>query len=66
MNVVLMDQEFDRKFYEVPNLEINTTAAREHVGEIERAIRTVKELSLAILSYPPYAVLPKPMVTHLV
>ena len=42
VNVILMDQEFDKIVDEVPKLEINTTAAREHVGDIERAIRTVE------------------------
>ena len=55
MNVVIMEQEFDKIFDEVPKLEINTTAARKHVGEIERAIRTVKERSLAVVSYQTYA-----------
>ena len=33
VNVVLMDQKFDKIVDEVPNLEFNTTAAIEHVGE---------------------------------
>ena len=45
VNTVLIDQEFDKIVNEVPKLEVNTTAAREHVGEIERAIRTIKERS---------------------
>ena len=64
INIVLMDQEFDKIFDEVPKLEINTTAEREHMGEIERAIRTVKEQSRALVSYQPYVVLPKPIVIH--
>ena len=66
MNVVLMDQEFDKIVDEAPKVDINTTAAREHVGDTERTIRTVKEHSQAVVSYQPYAVLPKPMVIHLV
>ena len=42
INIVLMDQDFDKIVDDVPKLKINTTAAREHVGEIERTIRTVK------------------------
>ena len=61
-----MDQEFDKIVDEVPKLEINTTEAREHVGEIERTIRTVKERSPVVVSYQPYAILPKPIVIHLV
>ena len=62
----LMDQEFDKIVDELPKLEINTTPAREHVGEIERDIRTVKEWSRAVVSYQPYTILPKPIVIHLV
>ena len=61
-----MDQEFDKIVDDVPKLEINTTAARENVGEIERAIRTMKERSHAVVSYQPYAILPKPIVISLV
>ena len=43
MNLALMDKEFDAVKEYVPFLQINTTAAREHVGEIERELRTVKE-----------------------
>ena len=64
MNMLLTDQEFDNFFDEVPNLEINTTAAREHVGEIESAICTVKKLSHDVVSYQPYAVIPKTMAIH--
>ncbi len=47
VNLVLMDQEFDKLEGVIENIdgsignvEINTTAACEHVGEIERDIRT--------------------------
>ena len=66
MNAVLMDQEFEKNVDDIPKLEINTTAACEHVGDFERTIRTVKEHSRAAVSYQPYAVLPKAMVIHLV
>ena len=68
-----MDQEFDKLEGVIENIdgsignvEINTTAAREHVGEIERDIRTGKERCRAIVSVMPYLVLPKMMVIHLV
>ena len=66
VNVVLMDQEFEKIVDEVLKIEINTTASCEHVGEIERAIRTLKERSHAVMSYQPYAVLTKPMLIYLV
>ena len=43
VNAILMDQEFDKIVDQVPLLEVNTTAAREHVGEIERGLRTIQE-----------------------
>ena len=32
VNVILMDQDFDKVESEVELVQINTTAAREHVG----------------------------------
>ena len=39
---ILMDMEF-KSVKEHAMVPINTTAAREHVGEIERYVRVVKE-----------------------
>ena len=41
---IMMDQEFEKIKEEdgMEILDINTTAAREHVGEIERAIQYLK------------------------
>ena len=39
----MMDREFEPVKDLVPLVEINTTAAREHVGLIERRIRVIKE-----------------------
>ena len=61
-----MDKEFDKVVEHVPLVEMNTCAAREHVGEIERDIRTQKERCRAIVSMQPYPVLPKPFVIWLV
>ena len=39
-----MDMEFYKTIYELTeNMFVNTSASREHVDEIERTIRTVKE-----------------------
>ena len=43
MNLAWMDKEFDAVKKHVPFLQVNTTAAREHVGEIEREICQIKE-----------------------
>ena len=42
VNVIIMDQEFDKVEDEVRSVKINTAAAREHVGEIELMIRVIK------------------------
>ena len=66
VNLIMMDQEFEKVEGELGLVEINTTAAREHVGEIERSNRVVKERARSISSTLPYAVLPKQIVIHLI
>ena len=41
--LVLMNMEFDKIKEDFAAVEVNTTAAQEHVGKIERAVRFVKE-----------------------
>jgi hypothetical protein len=41
--MVLMDNEFEKLKDHVPMLVLNIPAASEHVGEIERKIRVIKE-----------------------
>ena len=43
VNTIMMDMEFEKVRDLLPMTEVNTTAAREHVGEIERGIRLLKE-----------------------
>ena len=43
VNSALMDKEVDAVKEHFPFLQVNTPAAREHVGEIERKLTTVKE-----------------------
>ena len=38
-----MDMEIDKLVAEMPYVVINTSAAQEHVAEVERRIRVVKE-----------------------
>ena len=63
VDVVLMDQEFDKIVDEILLAEVNTTAAREHVAEIERAIRVIKERCRGILSTLPFKYLPQRVLT---
>ena len=65
VNVILMDQEFDKVESEVDLVQINTTAAREHVGEIERGIRIIKERARGFIYTCKFTVLPRQFVIHL-
>ena len=50
VRLVLMDMEFEKIKEDFTAVEVNTTAEREHVGEIERAIRFVKERLRCVVS----------------
>ena len=67
VNFMLMDGEFEKIKDVLPFVEANTTAAQEHVPEIERRIRTIKERVRATTSkFPfnpiPFLVLTKPCI----
>ena len=49
VRTVVMDREFEKIKPEV-ELDINISAAREHVGEIERYHRTLKERCRSVLA----------------
>ncbi|KAL7532846.1 hypothetical protein ACHAWF_004258 [Thalassiosira exigua] len=66
VRAVLMDMEFDKLVDKVPLLEINTTAAREHVGDIERGIRVIKERARTMRADMPFAQLPRNFIVRLV
>ena len=61
-----MDMEFKKIADWLENVEINTTTARDHVGEIERGIRVVKERGRAIMGVLPFESLHKQIVIHLI
>jgi hypothetical protein len=60
-----MDNEFAKVRDHVPHAILNTSAASEHVGEIERKIRVIKEHSRGIICTLPYAHIPHQMLLHL-
>jgi len=67
VQTILMDMEFDSTVNELMGKTVvNTSAAKEHVAEIERCIRTVKERCRGIAATLPYKCLPKMIVTNLV
>jgi hypothetical protein len=61
-----MDKEFNKIEGLVGLLETNTTAAREHVGEIEREIRLIKERTRCVTTGFPYHWIPKMVLIHTV
>jgi hypothetical protein len=64
VRVVMMDWNFDKIEDETDMVEINTTAARGHVGKLELFIRTIKEQSQALMSDLPFEVLPCQVIIH--
>jgi hypothetical protein len=67
VRVILMDMEFESLSDELELVQVNTTAAREHVGDIERGIRTIKDRARSTLAaLPRKMVLPKKMIIHLI
>ena len=66
VGTVLMDNEFEKLQNLVPILAINTTAAKEHVPEVERKIRLIKERGRGILNTLPFKKMPRLMLIELV
>ncbi|EJK68915.1 hypothetical protein THAOC_09872, partial [Thalassiosira oceanica] len=50
VRLILMDGESEKVKGELPLVRTNTTAAREHVAEIERGHRTIKERARCVVS----------------
>ena len=58
VNLMLMDTEFEKIKDMLPMVEFNTTAAREHVPEIELQIRKIKERVRSVTSDFPFNPIP--------
>ncbi len=65
VQTILMDNEFEKVRDHVPMLALNTPAANEHVGDIERRIRVIKERPRGIVCTLPYAKIPQIALIHL-
>ena len=61
-----MDTEFEKVKEPIPLVEVNTTAAREHVGVIESNIRHMKEKVRATTSEYPFVWIPIMVLIHAV
>jgi hypothetical protein len=60
-----MDNESDKVKDHVPHVNMNTPAAAEYFGKIERCIRVIKERSHGIICTLPYPKLSQMMLIHL-
>jgi hypothetical protein len=61
VRTILMDGEFEKVRDLMPCVECNTTAAKVHVSEAERTIRTIKERTRGLLGTLPFQHLPRRM-----
>jgi hypothetical protein len=66
VGTVLMDNELESLKNLVPIIVVNTTAAKEHVPEIEHRIRLIKEQGRGILNTLPYKKMPQLMLIELI
>mgnify|MGYP003325905523 CR=1 FL=1 len=63
----LMDGEFEKVKEKVRELiYVNTTAKNEHVGKIERKIRSTKDRARCIKADTPFKIMPNVMIKSLV
>ena len=60
-----MDMEFEKLRPLMLHVALNTTAAREHVREIEQKIRVIKERARGMFNTLPYKKIPRVMVIEL-
>ncbi len=66
VGTILVDNKFECLQNLVPIIEINATAANEHVPEIERRIRLIKEQARGVLNTLPYKKMPQLMLVELI
>jgi hypothetical protein len=66
VGTVLMNNEFERLISLVPIIQMNTTAAKQHVLEIERKIRLIKERGRGILNTLPLKKMPRLILIELI
>ncbi len=61
----MMDMEFKKLVDLLPNVATNTTAAQEHVGEIEQRIQVIKERARGTMNTLLFFQLPRLMIIEL-
>ena len=65
LRTILMDNKFNKVRDHIPEINMNTPAAAEHVGEIEHKIWVIYEQARGIICTLPYKQLPLIMMIHL-
>jgi hypothetical protein len=65
-DTALMDREFECLKSDLPELNLNTTAASEHVPDVKRQICVLKERSRVIRSTLPFQAIPGRIIIELV
>jgi hypothetical protein len=58
VRTILMDGEFEKVEQQLPNVECNTTVAKEHVRKAECTIRTIKESTQGLIVTLPFTDIP--------
>ncbi len=66
VGMVLMDNKLEKLRNLVPFLAINTMVAKEHIPEVERKIRLIKEQGRGILNTLPFKKMPRLVLIELV
>ena len=62
IQTTMMDMEFEKLRPLMLHVALNTTAAQEHVGEIEQKIKVIKERARGTFNTLPYKKIPRVMV----
>ncbi len=66
MGTILMDNEFEKLGDLVPDIAVNTTAAKEHMPEVKRCVWLIKEQGWGILNTLPFKRMPQVMLIELI
>jgi hypothetical protein len=65
IQTILIDNQFEKIRDHISTIDMNTPAVAEHIAEIERQIRVIKECARGILCTLPYKNLPPLMLIQL-
>ncbi|KAL7466217.1 hypothetical protein ACHAXS_006508 [Conticribra weissflogii] len=66
VQTILVDGQYEPLKQQLLNIVVNTTASSEHVGEVERTLRVIKEQARATVSGLPYQRMPRRILIELI